>query len=92
LAGLAPKKALKTVPASAAGAAARHAGWLASAQDALERGSQAARVAMKQASQADPSVGAAIVSGEATDAATAPSPPVVLPVWRNCPNYSNLSA
>jgi hypothetical protein len=35
--GLAPRKALKTVPASAASAAARHASWLASAQDALER-------------------------------------------------------
>jgi hypothetical protein len=78
-AGLAPQKALKTVPASVASAAARHAGWLASAQDALERGAQAARVAMGQASQADPSIGAAIVPGEAADVATAPSPPDVLP-------------
>jgi hypothetical protein len=38
LAGLAPMKALKTKPASAAGAAARHAGWLASTQGALQRG------------------------------------------------------
>jgi hypothetical protein len=38
LTGLAPTKALKTVSASAAGAAARHAGWLASSQDAPERG------------------------------------------------------
>jgi hypothetical protein len=38
LAGLAPKKALKTESASAAGAAARHVGWLASTQGALERG------------------------------------------------------
>jgi hypothetical protein len=44
--GLAPRKALKTRLASAAGAAARHAGWLASAQSALERGAQAARVDM----------------------------------------------
>jgi hypothetical protein len=77
--GLAPRKALKTVSASAASAAARHAGWLASAQDALERGAQAARVALGQASQVDPSIGAAIVLGEAAGVAVAPSPPVVLP-------------
>jgi hypothetical protein len=72
-------KALKTVPASAAGAAARYAGWLVSAQDALERGVQAARAAMGQASQADPSVGAVVVPGEAADAAVAValSPPDV---------------
>jgi hypothetical protein len=75
LAGLAPTKALKTKPASAAGAVARHASWLASAQGALQRGAQAARVAMGQASQADPPAGAAIVPGEATDVAAAPSPP-----------------
>jgi hypothetical protein len=34
---------------------------------------------MGQASQADPSIGAAIVPGEATDVAAAPSPPDVLP-------------
>jgi hypothetical protein len=79
-AGLAPRKALKTVLASMASAAACHAGWLASAQDALERGAQATRVAMGQASQADPSIGAAIVPGEAADVAAAPSPPDVLPV------------
>jgi hypothetical protein len=65
------------VPASAAGAAARHAGWLVSAQDALERGVQAARAAMGQASQADPSVEAVAVPGEAADMAVAPSPPDV---------------
>jgi hypothetical protein len=75
LAGLAPTKALKTKPASAAGAAVRHAGWLASAQGALQRGAQAARVAMGQASPADPTIGAAIVLGEVADAAAAPSPP-----------------
>jgi hypothetical protein len=75
LAGLAPTKALKTKPASAAGAAARHAGWLASAQGALQRGAQAARVAMGQASPADPPVGAAIVPGEVAITAAAPSPP-----------------
>jgi hypothetical protein len=57
-AGLAPTKALKMGPASAAGDAARHAGWLASAQGALQRGAQAARVSMGQDSQADPPVGA----------------------------------
>ena len=64
-------KALKTMPASAAGAAARHAGWLASAQDALEWGAQAARAAMEQASPADPSVRAIIMPGEAADATAA---------------------
>jgi hypothetical protein len=78
-AGLAPRKALKTVSASAASAAARHAGWLVSAQDALERGAQAARVALGQASQADSSIGAAIVPGEAVGVAAAPSPTDVLP-------------
>jgi hypothetical protein len=79
LVGLAPRKALKMEPASAAGAAACQAGWLASAQGALERGAQAARLAMGKDSQADPSVGAAIVPGETTDAAVAPSPPDLLP-------------
>jgi hypothetical protein len=67
------------VPASAASAAPRHAGWLASAQDTLKRGAQAARVAMGQAPQADPSIGAAIVPGEAAGVAAALSPPDVLP-------------
>jgi hypothetical protein len=58
-------------PAAAAGAAARHTGWLASAQGAFQRGGQAARVAMGQASQADPHVGAAITPGEAADAVVA---------------------
>jgi hypothetical protein len=68
------------VPAFAASVAARHAGWPASAQDALERGAQVAQVAMGQASQADPSIGTAIVPGEAADVVAAPSPPDVLPV------------
>jgi hypothetical protein len=46
--GLAPRKALKTRLASAASTAAYHAGWLASAQSALERGAQAAWVAVGQ--------------------------------------------
>ena len=67
------------MPASAASAAPHHAGWLASAQDALKRGAQVARIAMGQAPQADPSIGAAIVPGEAADVVAAPSPPDVLP-------------
>jgi hypothetical protein len=85
LTGLAPTKALKTVPASVASAAARHAGWPASAQDALERGAQAARAAMEQASQADPSVGAVVMPGEAADATAAPSPPDVSSVPASTP-------
>jgi hypothetical protein len=76
--GLAPRKALKMGLASAAGAAAHHAGWLASAQSALERGAQVARVAMGQVPQADPSVGVAIMPEETVDAAVAPSPPDLL--------------
>jgi hypothetical protein len=78
-AGLAPRKALKTVPTSAASAAPCHAGWLASAQDAPKRGAQAARVAMGRAPQADPSIEAVVVSGETAGAAAALSPPDVLP-------------
>jgi hypothetical protein len=76
--GLAPKKALKTGLASTAGAVAHQAGWLASAQSALERGAQAARVAMGQVPQADSSVRAAIVPEETADAAVALSPPDLL--------------
>jgi hypothetical protein len=67
------------VPAFAASAAPRHAGWLASAQDTLKRGAQAAQIAMGQAPQADPSVEAAIVPGEAAGVAAALSPPDALP-------------
>jgi hypothetical protein len=76
--GLAPRKALKTGLASAAGAAAHQASWLASAQSALERGVQAARVAMGQVPRADPSVGAAIVPEETANAVVALSPPDLL--------------
>jgi hypothetical protein len=72
-------------PASAVGVAARHAGWLASAQGALRRGSQAARVVMGQASQVEPPVGAAIMPGEAVDAVAVPSPPVLLPAPASIP-------
>jgi hypothetical protein len=67
------------VPASSASAAACHAGWQASAQDALEQGAQAARVALGQASQADPSIGATNMPGETAGVAAALSPPVGLP-------------
>jgi hypothetical protein len=73
------------VPASAASASARHAGWLASAQDALEWGAQAARVAMGQASQVDPSIGANVTPGEAADVPAAPSPTDVLPAPASTP-------
>jgi hypothetical protein len=68
------------VPASAASATPRHTGWMATAQDALKRGAQAARIAMGQAPQADPSVGAALVPGEAASVAAALSIPDALPV------------
>jgi hypothetical protein len=54
-------------------------------QGALERGAQAARLAMGQASQTDPSVGAAIVPGETADATVAPSPPDLLPAPASTP-------
>jgi hypothetical protein len=76
--GLAPRKALKMGLASATGVAAHQASWLASAQSALERGAQAARVAMGQVPRADPSIGAAIVPEETADTAVAPSPPDLL--------------
>jgi hypothetical protein len=78
-AGLAPRKALKTVPASTASAAPCHAGRLAFTQDVPKRGAQAARVAMGRAPQADPSVEAAVVPGESAGAAVALSPPSGLP-------------
>jgi hypothetical protein len=78
--GLAPRKALKTTPASAAGAAPGLGGRLASAQGALEQGVQAAQVAVGRAPEADPSVEATVESRETTGAAAALSPPVVLPV------------
>jgi hypothetical protein len=76
--GLAPRKALKMGLASAAGAAAHQAGWLASAQSALEWGAQATRVAMGQVPRADPSVGAAIVAEETANVVVVLSPPDLL--------------
>jgi hypothetical protein len=78
--GMAPRKALKTAPASAAGAAPGLSGRLASAQGAPEQGVQAAQVAVGRAPKADPSVKAAVKPRETAGAAAALSPPVVLPV------------
>jgi hypothetical protein len=76
---LVPRKALKTTPASAAGAAPGLAGRLASTQGALEQGAQAAQVVVGRAPEADPSVGAAVVPRETAGAVAASSPPDVLP-------------
>jgi hypothetical protein len=78
--GLAPWKALKTAPASAAGAALGLAGQLVSTQGAPKQGAQAAQVAVGRAPEADPSVEAVVVSRETAGAAAASSPPGVLPV------------
>jgi hypothetical protein len=78
--GLAPRKAFKTAPASAAGAAPDLGGRLASAQGAPEQGVQAAQVAVGRAPEAGPSVEVAVEARETAGAAAALSPPVVLPV------------
>jgi hypothetical protein len=71
--------------ASVASAAAHQAGWLASSQNALERGVQAARVAMGQVPRADPPVRAAIVPEEIANAVVALSPPDLLPAPASTP-------
>jgi hypothetical protein len=73
--GLAPRKALKTAPASAAGAAPGLTGRLASTQGALKQGAQATQVAVGRVPKADPSVEAAVVPRGAIGAASASSPP-----------------
>jgi hypothetical protein len=78
--GLAPRKALKTAPASAAGAAPGLAGRLASTQGAPKQGAQATQVAVGRAPEANPSLGAAVVSRETASAVAASSPPGMLPV------------
>jgi hypothetical protein len=82
------------VSASAASAAPRHTGWQASAQDSLERGGggQAARVALGQASQDDPSIGVAIVPGETAGVVAALSPPVGLPAPAPAPASAEVVA
>jgi hypothetical protein len=76
--GLAPRKALKTAPTSAASAASGLGGQLASLQDAPKQGAQAAQVAMGRAPEGDSSVEAAVVPRETAGAAVAFSPPDVL--------------
>jgi hypothetical protein len=76
--GLAPRKVLKTAPASAAGASPGLAGRLASTQDAPMQGAWAAQVAVGRALEADPSVEAAVVLRGTAGAAAALSPSVVL--------------
>jgi hypothetical protein len=77
--GLAPRKVLKTAPASAASAALGHAGRLASSQDAPKQGSHAVQVVVGRALEADPSVEAAVVPRETAGGAAASGPPDVLP-------------
>jgi hypothetical protein len=77
--GLAPRKVLKTVSASAASAAPGLAGQLASSKDVPKQGAQAAQVAVGRAPEADPSVEAVVLSREAAGVAVASSPPDVLP-------------
>jgi hypothetical protein len=77
--GLAPRKALKTVPASAASAAPGLAGQLAFPQDAPKRGAQAAQVVVGRAPEADSSAKATVVPKEIAGAAATSSPPDVLP-------------
>jgi hypothetical protein len=76
---LAPRKVLKTVSASAAGAAPGLAGQLTSSQDAPQRGAQAAPVAVERAPEAGSSIEAAIALGDAAGAAVASGPPDMLP-------------
>jgi hypothetical protein len=66
-------------PASIASAAPGLAGQLAFLQDALERGAQAAQVAVGRAPEVDSSVEAAVVPRETAGAAAASSPPDALP-------------
>jgi hypothetical protein len=77
--GLAPRKVLKTVSASATSVASGLAGQLASSQDAPKRGAQATQVVVGRAPDADPSVEATVVPRETAGAAAASSPPDVSP-------------
>jgi hypothetical protein len=67
------------VLASAASATSGLAGQLTSSQDAPQRGAQAAPVAVGRAPEADSSVEAAVVLGEAAGLAVASSPLDMLP-------------
>jgi hypothetical protein len=70
-------------PTSSIEAAARHAGWLASAQGALRRGAQEGCHGASLPGR--PPIGAAIVPGEAVDAAAASSPPASSPAPTSIP-------
>jgi hypothetical protein len=75
LTDLAPRKALKMVSASAAGAAPGLAVQLTFSQGTPQQGAQAAPVAVERVPEAGSSAEAAIVLGEAADADVAPAPP-----------------
>jgi hypothetical protein len=64
--------------ASAAGAVAHQAGWLASAQSALERGPRRHKLPWGKSPGPTPLSGAAIVPEETANAVVAPNPPVLL--------------
>ena len=80
LTDLAPRKALKTASASAAGAAPGLAVQLTFSQGAPQRGAQAAPVAVERVPEAGSSAEAAIVLGEAAGADVASGPPNMPPV------------
>jgi hypothetical protein len=77
LTDLAPRKALKTASASAAGAAPGLAVQLAFSQGAPQQGAQAAPVTVERVPEAGSSAEAAIVLEEAADADVASAPPDV---------------
>jgi hypothetical protein len=80
LTDLAPRKALKTASASAAGAASGLAVQLTFSQGAPQRGAQAAPVAVERVPEAGSSAEAAIVLEEAAGADVASGPPDMPPV------------
>jgi hypothetical protein len=80
LTDLAPRKALKTASASAAGAAPGLAVQLTFSQGAPQRGAQAAPVAEERVPEAGSSVEVAVTLGEAAGADVASGPPDMSPV------------
>jgi hypothetical protein len=76
--GLAPRKVLKTASASIASVAPGIGGQQTPSEDAPKRGAQAAPVAVGLAPEADSSVEAVVVLGEAAGAVVALGPPDVL--------------
>jgi hypothetical protein len=80
LTDLAPRKALKTASASAAGAAPSLAVQLTISQGAPQQGAQAAPVVVERVPEASSSAEAAIVLEEAADADVAPASSDVLAV------------